>query len=171
MKENLEMTHFETLTNEQQREEKRIYSDFILSFDEAINDSGGSQFFATIYMKVCENEAEQLKLMMNFVADVCAEQNLPKNKLYKISTACNWTLFRELTGEKTEIIDAINGKFYFGQRDDLSALEKQIMERWGFGVDYKLDTEMLEWMKEQQKLMKAKQEAAYGRSSSYENGC
>ena len=160
MKENLEMTHFETLTNEQQREEKRIYSDFILSFDEAINDSGDSQFFTTIYMKVCENEAEQLKLMMNFVEHVCAENNLPKNKLYKISTACNWTLFEELTGKKAEIIDATNGKFYFGERDDLNIVEKHIMTHWGFGVDFKLDTEMLEWMKEQQKLMKAKKEAA-----------
>lgn len=154
------MTNFETLTTEQQREEKRIYSDFILSFDDAINDSGDTQFFTTIYMNVCDSEVAQLRLMMNFVEHVCAVNNLPKNKLYKISTACNWTLFTELTGEKTEIIDATNGKFYFGERDDLSVLEKHIMEHWGFGVDYKLDTEMLEWMKEQQKLMKAKQEAA-----------
>ena len=160
MKVNLEMTNFATLTNEQQREEKRIYSDFILSFDGEINDSGDTQFCITMYMNVCDSEVAQLRLMMNFVEHVCAVNNLPKNKLYKISTACNWTLFEELTGEKTEIIDAINGKFYFGQRDDLSALEKQIMERWGFGVDFKLSTEMLEWMKQQQKMMKAKQEAA-----------
>jgi len=160
MKVNLEMTNFATLTNEQQRDEKRIYSDFILSFDDEINDSGDTQFFITIYMNVCDSEVAQLRLMMNFVEHVCALNNLPKNKLYKISTAYNWTLFKELTGKETPIIDGCNGKFYFGERDDLDELEKQIMEHWGFGVDYKLSTEMLEWMKEQQKLMKAKQEAA-----------
>jgi len=67
------------------------------------------------------------------------DQNLPSEKLMKISTAANWTEFRKVTGQNTDFWLSQNGKFWFGRnRDDLIQYEKDLMSEygWGTGVDY-----------------------------------
>ena len=80
-------------------------------------------------------------MMMRQVDLFCDEFGLPKSKLFKISTACNWDLFTELTGDKAAHIHAVNGKFYFGNRSDLDAFEEATMDGFGFGTAFYLDVE------------------------------
>ena len=129
------------ITAQEQKKLGVMYSDFILSFDCYVEELEGSQAFITFYLPVLENEEKQLKLMMRQVDSFCDYFNLPKSKLFKISTACNWDLFTELTGDKAAHIHAVNGKFYFGNRSDLDDFEEATMDGFGFGTAFYFDVE------------------------------
>ena len=123
----------------EQKSRNVMYSDFILSFDEYVEAFDGTQAFSTCYLPVLNDEYEQLMLIMQHVSWLCDEFDMDKTKLYKISTACNWTLFTELTGDEATYVKGVNGKFYFGNRNDLDAFEKAITEHFDFGTDYYLE--------------------------------
>lgn len=87
------------------------------------------------YMPIQKDEQTQLNTLIKIIDKHCKAEKLPVNKLWKISTACNWTLFKNVTGKNTDFVDSTNGKLYFVQSDPRSVLEKTLTDQNGFGTD------------------------------------
>jgi iron only hydrogenase large subunit-like protein len=126
---------FKNLTEEEQRDKGIMYFDIILTFNEFVESLEDTQHRLMGYMLIEKDEQSQLNSMIGLVIDVCEDKNLPVNILWKISTACNWTLFKEVTGKTTDFVDSTNGKLHFIQSEPRSVFEKQLTKKEGFGTD------------------------------------
>jgi len=112
-----------------------MFFDAILTFDGFVKSLDHTQGRIMGYMPIQKDEQTQLNTLIKIIDKHCKAEKLPVNKLWKISTACNWTLFKNVTGKNTDFVDSTNGKLYFVQSDPRSVLEKTLTDQNGFGTD------------------------------------
>mgnify|MGYP001491905190 CR=1 FL=1 len=131
-----------TFSNDQQRTKKIMYTDIIISFYEPIIIDGdvSSQDRIITYLSISDSKdnptAKQAKAILNLILNHCKNKNLPFRKIWKISTACNWNLFEEVTNcdwAKECWLAQRNGKFCF--IGELSPFEESIRKDFKFGAD------------------------------------
>jgi hypothetical protein len=83
------------------------------------------------------------KKLFRLIAHKCHQFGRDPKQLIKISTAANWSVFADKTGQRTLPDLGHSCKWYFGVgRDDLDNWEESLMRRYEFGVDADMS-----WMK------------------------
>ena len=114
--------------------QKTMTANVILTFDTIINEFGTQEIFDVEFAVL--NSGENKVLSMLYVIKCYMEsRGLPENKLWKISTAANWTKFANETGMEISIIQETNGKWQFLNADHWNEFEKLMHYDWGFGID------------------------------------
>lgn len=119
-----------------QSPENIMYCDIILTFDCFVEQLNCSQAFIESHQPILGNASEeemiyQLFESLNFFMD---EHALPKEKLWKISTACNWSLFKKLTKSETPYLNRNNGKWCFNPLiNPANTIEEAMCKRYGWG--------------------------------------
>jgi hypothetical protein len=109
----------------------------ILTFDTSDEFGNTQEFFdLKIPLSKYEKNAESFLDQKFFkrVIKYCAQHSRDIADLIKISTASNWSLFKEVTGKQSLSELGHSCKWYFGSgRSDLDAWEQHLMKTYGFG--------------------------------------
>lgn len=103
------------------------------------DDDGETQEFFDLKLAVSKKEASaDLFMHSKFfkkIVDKCKKYNRSPEDLIKISTASDWSLFKEVTGLPSLDELGHSCKWFFGTgRDDLDEWEKALMKIHGFGT-------------------------------------
>lgn len=109
----------------------------ILTFD-TCDKHGETQEFFDLRIPISQHEKNAKSFIdqkfFKRVIKFCTRIGRDVTDLIKISTASNWSLFKEVTGKKSLPELGHNCKWYFGNgRVDLDAWEQRLMEIYGFG--------------------------------------
>ena len=109
----------------------------ILTFDTCDKHGDTQEFFdLKIPINQYEKNAESFldRKFFKRVIKFCTRIGRDVTDLKKISTASNWSLFKEVTGKQSLPDLGHNCKWYFGNgRSDLDAWEQHLMKTYGFG--------------------------------------
>lgn len=109
----------------------------ILTFDKCDKHGETQEFFdLKIPINQYEKNAESFMDQKFFkrVIKFCTRIGRDVTDLIKISTASNWSLFKEVTGKQSLPDLGHNCKWYFGNgRSDLDAWEQHLVKKYGFG--------------------------------------
>ena len=114
--------------------QKTMTANVILTFDTLINEFGTQEIFDVEFAVL--NSGEKTVLSMLYTIKCYMEfLDLPANKLWKISTAANWSKLSDETGMDISIILDTNGKWQFLNADHWNEFEEFMHYDWGFGID------------------------------------
>ena len=114
--------------------QKTMTANVILTFDTVINEFGTQEIFDVEFV-IAGTGDKTVFNMLSVINKYVDYHNLPKDKLWKISTAANWTKFADDTGLDISIIQETNGKWHFLNTDQLNEFEELMHYDWGFGTD------------------------------------
>ena len=114
--------------------QKTMTANVILTFNTVISEFGTQEIFNVEFAILSSGEKTVLS-MLYAIKRFVEYQDLPKDKLWKISTAANWTKFADDTGLDISIIQETNGKWHFLNTDQLNECEELMHYDWGFGTD------------------------------------
>jgi len=111
----------------------------ILSF-ETFNSNGETQEFFDLALPVSKSEFDAITFINNKlfkrIVKKCELLNRRVEDLIKISTASNWSIFEQITNLPALCDLRHDCKWFFGMgRKDLSVWEKDLMSKYGFGID------------------------------------
>jgi len=111
----------------------------ILTFDVEDEMESRQEFF-DLKLPVSVNEQDAAAFMhaklFKRIASACMKLGRDPKRLIKISTASNWRLFTEKTGQPSLTSLGHPCKWWFGAgRNDLDAWEKDLISEFSFGVD------------------------------------
>ena len=114
--------------------QKTMTANVILTFDTVINEFGTQEIFDVEFAVAATGEKTVLS-MLHTIKCYMEFLGLPKNKLWKISTAANWSKLSYETGMDISIILDTNGKWQFLIADHWNKFEDLMHYDWGFGID------------------------------------
>ncbi len=109
----------------------------ILTFD-TCDKHGDTQEFFDLKIPISKHEKNAASFVdrkfFKRVIKLCTRNGRDVTDLIKISTASNWSLFKEVTGKQSLPELGHNCKWYFGNgRSDLDAWEQRLMQIYDFG--------------------------------------
>ena len=112
--------------------QKTMTANVILTFDTLINEFGTQEIFDVEFV-IAGTGDKTVFNMLSAINKYVDYHNLPKDKLWKISTAANWTKVANEHDLNIEIIDDTNGKWQFGWKENMTGDEKFLEDEFGFG--------------------------------------
>lgn len=130
-------TSIKTVVSKSKSARKYLDVNVILTFDTS-DEYGNTQEFFDLRIPLSKNEknAESFLDQKFFkrVIKYCSQNGRDIADLVKISTASNWSLFKEVTGKQSLSELGHTCKWYFGSgRSDLDAWEQHLMKTYSFG--------------------------------------
>jgi len=114
--------------------QKTMTANVILTFDTVINEFGTQEIF-DIEFAIADTGDKTVFNMLSAINLYLAVHKLPKTKLWKISTAANWTKIANDHDLNIQIIDETNGKWQFVSKDHMTKLEQHLQSQFSFGID------------------------------------
>ena len=123
--------------------QKKMTANVILTFDTVINEFGTQQIF-DVEFTIADSGDETVFNMLSAINKYVDYHNLPKTELWKISTAANWTKVANEHDLNIEIIDATNGKWQFGWKENMTGDEKFLEDEFGFGQNVYFTSEYVQ---------------------------
>jgi hypothetical protein len=114
-----------------------MYCNIILTFDCFVEQLDCSQAFIESHEPFSENttEEEMIYQLLGGIDYFMHEYDLPKEQLWKISTACDWSLFKQLTKSETAYLNQNNGKWFFNPSiKPANDIEEAMREKYGWGT-------------------------------------
>lgn len=114
-----------------------MYCNIILTFDCFVEQLDCSQAFIESHEPFSENttEEEMIYQLLGGIDYFMDEYDLPKEQLWKISTACDWSLFKQLTKSETAYLNQNNGKWFFNPSiKPANDIEEAMREKYGWGT-------------------------------------
>ena len=129
-------------TNEE-TSQKTMTANVILTFDTLINEFGTQEIFDVEFV-IAGTGDKTVFNMLSAINKYVDYHNLPKTELWKISTAANWTKVANEHDLNIEIIDATNGKWQFGWKENMTRDEKFLEDEFGFGQNVYFTSEYVQ---------------------------
>ena len=120
--------------NKEETSQKTMTANVILTFDTLINEFG-TQEILDIEFAIAYTGDETVFNMLSAINEYVDCHNLPKKKLWKISTAANWTEFANKTGVDIDLIEETNGKWQFRFNSHMTEFEQLLENKFDFGRD------------------------------------